>query len=147
MNLNKVWWIDINFEIVKKNFEVRNFECFFVEKKEDVVFFLEKFILKGSVVLCGGLMIFFECGVIDFLRNGNYNFLDRYKEGIIFEEFGEIYRKFFWVDYYFMLINVIIFDGKFINIDGNGNRFAVFFFGFKNVIVIVGKNKFVLNEE
>ncbi len=147
MNPNKAWWIDTNFETVKKNLEARNFECFIVEKKEDVVPLLEKIISKGSVVSCGGSMTLFECGVIDFLRNGNYNFLDRYKEGITPEELGEIYRKSFWADYYLMSTNAITLDGKLINIDGNGNRLAALLFGPKNVIVIAGKNKLVLNEE
>lgn len=141
MNPHKAWWIDTNFETVKKNLEARNFECFVIEKKEDVVPLLEKLISKGSVVSCGGSMTLFECGVIDFLRNGNYNFLDRYKEGITPEELGEIYRKSFWADYYLMSTNAITLDGKLINIDGNGNRLAALLFGPKNVIVIAGKKQ------
>lgn len=42
MNPNKKWWIDINLETLKKNLELRNFECFIVDKKEDIVPLLEK---------------------------------------------------------------------------------------------------------
>ncbi|ABP66665.1 protein of unknown function DUF1121 [Caldicellulosiruptor saccharolyticus DSM 8903] len=147
MNPNKKWWIDINLETLKKNLELRNFECFIVDKKEDIVPLLEKIIEKGSVVSCGGSMTLFECGVIDFLRNGKFNFLDRYKEGLSGDELGEIYRKSFWADYYIMSSNAITLDGKLINIDGNGNRLAALMFGPKSVIVIVGINKLVLNEQ
>lgn len=147
MNPNKKWWIDTNIEVLKKNLEARNFECFVVERKEDVVPLLERIVKEGSVVSCGGSMTLFECGVIEFLRNGKFNFLDRYKEGLSGEEIGEIYRKSFWADYYLMSANAITLDGKLINIDGNGNRLAALMFGPKNVIVIVGINKLVLNEQ
>ena len=40
----------------------------------------------------GDSMTLFETGVIDFLRKGNYEFLDKYREGITSEEKKEIYH-------------------------------------------------------
>ena len=37
---------------------------------------------ERDTVGCGGSITLFETGVIDYLRSGKYNFLDRYKEGL-----------------------------------------------------------------
>ena len=43
-------------------------------------------------------MTLFETGVIDFLRSGKYDFLDRYEENLHAEDLKEIYRKSFFAD-------------------------------------------------
>lgn len=147
MNQSKSWWYEANLGEIKSNLERRNFECFIVDTKEDVIKFLSQLIEKGATVACGGSMTLFECGVIDFLRSGEYNFLDRYKEGLTAQQMGEIYRQSFFSDYYLMSTNAITLDGKLVNIDGNGNRLAALMFGPENVIVIAGINKISLNEQ
>ncbi|MEZ0536239.1 lactate utilization protein [Caldicellulosiruptoraceae bacterium PP1] len=147
MNQNKKWWIETNLNTLKNNLEKRNFDCFIIDKKEEVIDLIKDIVKEGSTVAVGGSMSLFEIGLIDFLRNGKYVFYDRYKEGLSPNEIADIHRKAFFTDYFFMSSNAITLDGKLINIDGAGNRLAALLYGPKNVIVIVGINKLVQNEE
>lgn len=44
-------------------------------------------------------------------------------------------------DIYLTSTNALTMDGKFVNVDGNGNRVSSMFFGHRDVFIIVGKNK------
>jgi L-lactate utilization protein LutB len=46
-------------------------------------------------------------------------------------------------DYYLLSANALTEEGELVNTDGSGNRVSAMFFGPKNVIFIVGKNKIV----
>ena len=89
-------------------------------------------------------MTLFETGVIDLLRNGNYEFLDRYKD-LNKDEIKELYRKTFYANAYFTSTNAITEKGELFNVDGNGNRIAAMLYGPDKVIVICGVNKIVKN--
>ena len=85
-------------------------------------------------------MTLFEAGVMELLRNGNYNFLDRYAEGA---DIQGIYEAAFTSDVYFMSSNAITENGELYNVDGNGNRVAALTWGPKSVIIVAGYNKIV----
>ena len=88
-------------------------------------------------------MSLFETWVIEHLRSGRCEFLDRYKEGLTADEIKEIYRKSFFCDAYFTSTNAITEEGELYNVDGNGNRVAAMLYGPDKVIVIAGVNKIV----
>lgn len=90
-------------------------------------------------------MTLFEIKIIDFLRSGRYNFLDRYKENLTQTDLKEIYRKSFSANTYFASANAITEEGEIFNVDGNGNRVAAILYGPDKVILIVGVNKIVKN--
>ncbi len=130
-------------ENLKKNY----FDAYYVPKKEDVLSLMKELVPQESVVSFGGSVTLNECGVLDYLRNGNYELLDRNKPGLTREEIEEIYRKAFLADFYLTGTNAITEDGRLYNVDGNGNRVAAMIFGPKNVIVIAGINKIVKDIE
>lgn len=141
---NNLKWVNecrINrtIEALKKN----NMNGYLAKDKEEIIDIIESIISKGDVVSCGGSMSLFEAGVIEYLRNGKYEFLDRYKEGLSGEDIGKIYRDSFFADAYFTSSNAITEEGELYNVDGNGNRVAAMLFGPKKVIVVVGVNKIV----
>ena len=88
-------------------------------------------------------MTLFETNVIDYLRNGKYNFLDRYQANISADDMKEIYRKSFYADAYFASTNAVTENGELYNVDGNGNRVAAMLYGPDKVILVVGVNKIV----
>jgi hypothetical protein len=94
-------------------------------------------------VAVGGSATLFETGVIDFLRSGKYNFLDRHKKGLSRENIKEIFRKSFFCNDYLVSTNAVTEDGELYNVDGTGNRVAAMLYGPDHVIVIVGSNKIV----
>ncbi len=133
----------MNIEKTMENLRKNNMEAFFVETKEDALKLLESLLSKGETVSVGGSVTLSEIGALDLLRNGDYNFLDRYQEGLTREEITEIFRKSFFADSYVTSTNALTEDGELYNVDGNSNRVAAMLFGPKSVIVIAGKNKIV----
>lgn len=124
---------------LKKN----NIEGYYVQDKKQLTEKIKSFLKKGDTVAVGGSMTLFETGIIDFLRNGDYNFIDRYEENLKKEDMKKIFRKSFLVDDYLVSSNAITEKGEIYNVDGNGNRVAAMIYGPDNVIIVIGYNKIV----
>lgn len=136
----------VNEQRIKRTIESlnnNNMNGYLVNSKEELFFKIEQLVSEGSVVSCGGSMSLFEYGVIDYLRNGRYKFLDRYKEGLTSEQITKIFKESFLADAYFASSNAVTEDGKLYNVDGNGNRVAAMLYGPDKVILLVGLNKIV----
>ncbi len=143
MDKNTQWFIEEKIKRTKAALEKNNYQVFVVESSEEAVDKLKEIIEKGSIVSVGGSMTIIEAGVLELLRNGDYNFLDRYKEGLTGEEMGKLFRECFFADYYISSSNAITEGGELVNLDGNGNRVAAMTFGPKKVVVVAGVNKIV----
>ena len=124
-----------------------NMNGYLVNTREELIEKIENLVKENDTVSCGGSMSLLETGVIEHLRSGRYNFLDRDKDGLSREEIKEIYRESFYADAYFASSNAVTEDGKLYNVDGNGNRVAAMLFGPEKVILIVGVNKIVKDIE
>ena len=146
MDKNLEWLNEKRIEKTIKSLESNNMNGYFVKDKDELIETIEKIVDKDSVISCGGSMTLFETGIIDYLREGRYKFLDRYEDGLSKEDTKEIFRKSFFADAYFTSTNAITEDGELYNVDGNGNRVAAMMYGPDKVIVIVGSNKIVKNE-
>lgn len=123
--------------------EKNNMNGYFVKDKNELVKKIEEIVPKGSKVACGGSMTLFEAGIMEHLRSGRYNFLDRYEEGLTPEDIADIYKGAFTTDAYFVSTNAVTLDGELYNVDGTGNRVAAMLYGPDKVIVICGANKIV----
>lgn len=143
MDKNTEWYIDEKIKRTKEALEKNNYDVYVVNTKEDAANMVESIIEKGSTVSFGGSMSILECGVLNILRNGEYNLLDRYKEGLTSEDIGKLFRESFFADYYLTSTNALTENGELVNLDGNGNRVAAMIFGPKKVVVIAGINKIV----
>ncbi len=108
---------------------------------------LKKLIDEKSTVGVGDSMTLFETDVIDFLRKGDYVFLDKYREGITSEEKKDIYIQNFSANTFMCSTNALTEDGELYNIDGNGSRVAPMIYGPKQVILVTGINKIVKDIE
>ncbi|GIM28928.1 membrane protein [Clostridium polyendosporum] len=124
-----------------------NMDGYFVKSREELIEKIKELTNEGETVTCGGSMTLFETGVIDYLRCGRYNFLDRYVDGLTPEQLTEIYRKAFFANSYFVSTNALTEDGELYNVDGTGNRVAAMLYGPDKVIVVCGVNKIVNNVE
>lgn len=147
MDKNLQWTIQKRVERVIKSLEKNNMVGYYVEDEKEALDKIKELLKEETITTAGGSRSLFEIGVIDFLRKGNYNFLDRDKEGITKEECEKIYRDAFYADTYLCSTNAITEEGELYNIDGNGNRVAAMIFGPKEVIVVAGINKIVKNME
>ncbi len=137
--------MDKVFEKVISNLEKNNIKGIYAKHKKEALQVVKGLLNDGDTVGVGGSMSLFECGVIDHLRCGRYDFLDRYAEGLSREDINDIYRKSFYADAYLCSSNAITQNGDLYNVDGNSNRVACICYGPKSVIMIVGKNKIVKN--
>jgi L-lactate utilization protein LutB len=126
-----------------ENLEKNNMEAFYAADEAQALEIAKGFIKEGDTVAVGGSQTLFQTGVIELLRNGKYDFLDRYAAGLTAEDTKEIFRKSFFADAYFTSSNALTENGELYNVDGNGNRVAAMIYGPDKVIVIVGFNKIV----
>lgn len=137
----------MNIEKVLENLKKNRMEAYLVETGEEVVPLVEKLLPAGAVVSCGGSVTLAETGVMELLRSGKYEFLDRARPGITPEEVQQVYRDTFSADGFFCSANAITENGELVNVDGNANRIAAMVFGPKAVIVVAGVNKIVPDAE
>lgn len=131
-------------ELAKK-LEQNNMKAFIAKDKTQALEIVKTLIPNGATVAVGGSVTLNECKILDYLRNGNFNFLDRYKPDLTQEQIREIYCKSFSADVYLCSSNAITKKGELYNVDGNANRIGAICYGPKSVIMIVGKNKIVEN--
>ncbi|MBS5932834.1 MAG: lactate utilization protein [Clostridiales bacterium] len=147
MDKNVAWYIEKQVERTIKNLNSRNMEGYYVNNREQLLQKLKELIAEGSTVGVGDSMTLFETKIIDFLRNGSFNFLDKYEEKLTKNEKREIYIKNFSADTFISSTNAITESGELYNIDGNGSRVAPMLYGPKQVIIVTGINKIVKNLE
>ncbi len=147
MDNNVLWYIEKQIGRTINNLKKRNMAGYFVKDEAELKGLIKELITENSVVGVGDSMTLFETGIIDFLRKGNYTFLDKYREGITSEEKKQIYIQNFSADTFLCSTNAITEEGELYNIDGNGSRVAPIIYGPKQVIIVTGINKIVRNIE
>lgn len=101
---------------------------------------------QGSSIGWGGSMTLGEIGLIDAVKNGPYDVIDR-AAAKTKEETKAIYSRIVGADFFLMSTNAITLDGQLVNIDGHGSRVAFLCYGPDNVIVVAGMNKVVRDVE
>lgn len=122
---------------VIKGLESRNMKGYYAESKEEALKLALELIPENSSVTMGGAMSAHEIGLVDALKEGNYNFIDRDKA----EDKRAAMLAAYDADYFLTSANAMTEDGVMINIDGNSNRVSAIAQGPKHVLVIVGMNK------
>lgn len=124
-------------EKVIKGLESRNMTAEYAENKEEALKKALTFIPEGSVVGMGGCMSAHEIGLVQALKNKNYDLIDRDKEA----DKRAAMLKTYDADFFISSANAITEDGVIINIDGNSNRVSAIAQGPKKVLFIIGMNK------
>ena len=125
---------------VIKGLESRNMKGYYAATKEEALKIALDLIPETSSVTMGGAMSAREIGLVDALKNGNYNFIER-ENATTDEEKRAVTLKGYDADYFLSSANAITEDGVMVNIDGNSNRVSFIAHGPKHVIFIVGMNK------
>lgn len=117
----------------------RHFDAYYAETSAEACKIALDLIEEGSTVSWGGSMTLGEVGLINALKEGNYNLLDR--DAVPPQQRQDIARRALQCDTFLMSTNAVSEDGVLVNIDGNGNCLAALLFGPKQVIVVAGMNK------
>jgi len=122
---------------VIKGLESRNMTGYYAESKEEAKKLALSLIPEGSSVTMGGAMSAHEIGLVDALKSGNYDFIDRDD----YEDKRKAMLMAYDADVFLTSANAMTEDGILVNIDGNSNRVSAIAQGPRKVIVIAGMNK------
>ncbi len=115
----------------------RNMSGYYAASKEDALKKALELIPNGASVTMGGAMSAHEIGLVEAVKKGDYNFIDR----DAYEDKRAAMLDGYAADVFLSSANAITEDGVMINIDGNSNRVSMIAQGPKKVIFIVGMNK------
>lgn len=122
---------------VIKGLESRNMTGYYAESKKDALAQALALIPEGSSVTMGGATSAHEIGLVQALKDGNYNFIDR----DAYADKRAAMLAAYDADVFLSSANAITEDGIMVNIDGNSNRVSAIAQGPRKVIFIVGMNK------
>ncbi len=122
---------------VIKGLESRNMSGYYAATKEEALAKALELIPEQSTVGMGGAMSAHEIGLVDALKSGNYDFIDRDAAS----DPREAMLKTYDADVFLASANAITEDGILVNIDGNSNRVSAIAQGPRKVVFIVGMNK------
>lgn len=126
-------------ERVKTALEKNNMNAFIAQNSKEACEIAQSIMKDGALVGSGGSETLRQCGMLDILRSGKYEYLDRDNT----DDVTALYRKTFSADYYLCSSNAVTEKGELYNVDGRANRVACICYGPENIIMIVGKNKIV----
>ena len=115
----------------------RNMTGYYAPTKEEALKKALSLIPEGSSVTMGGAMSAHEIGLVDALKEGNYDFIDR----DAYEDKRKAMLMAYDADFFLSSCNAITEDGILVNIDGNSNRVSAIAQGPRKVLFIVGMNK------
>ena len=118
--------------------EKNNMQAYYAPTCADAVKIAKELLQPGDVISCGGSVTLDETGVMDLMRCGDYEFLDRTTAKTP-EEREKLYREVFSSDVFLTGTNAVTEHGELYNVDGNGNRVAAMLFGPKKVLVFAHK--------
>ncbi len=137
MNENIVKRNQLLWQTVIRGLQSRNMSGYYAENRDEALKIALSLIPEGSTVTMGGGMSVHEIGLVNALKSGNYNFVDR----DAWEDKRAAALQAYDADVFLASCNAITEDGVLVNIDGNANRVSAIAFGPKKVVFIVGMNK------
>lgn len=126
--------------VLVKNLQNRHFEAYYCETAEQALSQALLLIPEGASVGWGGCLSAQQIGLIDAVRAGSYQTIDRDRAATSEERVRKM-KECLFADVFISGANGLSLDGQMVNIDGTGNRVAAIVYGPESVIVIAGMNK------
>lgn len=127
-------------QVLVKNLKSRHFDAYYCPDKASALEKALSLIPEGASIGWGGCMTAQQIGLLDGVKNGNYQVIDR-DAAQSPEQRTKLQKSMFLCDVFLTGANAISMDGQMVNIDGTGNRVAPVIYGPDSVIVIAGMNK------
>ena len=120
-----------------KGLESRNMAGYWAADRQQALATALSLIPEGSSVTMGGCMSAHEIGLVDALKKGRYNFIDR----DAYADKRAAMLAAYDADVFLASANAITEDGVIVNVDGNSNRVSAIAQGPRKVVFVVGMNK------
>ncbi len=139
--------MDFDMNVVNTTIEKlkeRQFDACFANTREEAFEMVKSFLEPGCKVANGGSVTLSQIGVMDLLKNGDYNYLAPTPD-MTDREKKDITRQRFFADVFLMSSNAITTDGRIVNEDGASTRVAPMIYGPDKVVIVAGVNKIVPN--
>lgn len=127
-------------QILVKNLKRRHFDAYYCATKEEALTKALELIPEQAKVGWGGVLSAGQIGLLQALKEGNYQVVDREK-CTTQEERHQAAMEAMASDVFITSANGLSLEGEMVNIDGMGNRVAAIVYGPKEILVIVGMNK------
>lgn len=127
-------------QILVKNLKSRRFDAVYCADKASALEKALEWIPEGASISWGGALSCQQIGLMDAVKNGSYNVIDRDK-AVTPEERDAVMKQALLCNVFLSGANALTMDGEMVNIDGNGNRVAAIVYGPDSVIVVAGMNK------
>ena len=124
-------------QYVIKGLQSRNMNGYYAADKKEALEIALGLIPEQSSVTMGGCMSAREIGLVDVLKTGPYQFIDRDQ----YTDKRAAMLAAYDADVFLTSANAMTRDGIMVNIDGNSNRVSAIAQGPRKVIVIAGMNK------
>ena len=137
MNANVFKRNELLAQKVIKGLQSRNMSGYYAPDKESALALALSLIPEGSTATMGGGVSVEEIGLVEALKQGPYNYIDRNAA----EDKRAAMLAAYDADVFLASANAITEDGILVNIDGNANRVSAIAYGPKKVLFIVGMNK------
>lgn len=134
-------------DITIKNLNQNNMAGYYVQDFKQLLETVQSLLIESETIGCGDSVTLEETGVFEFIRNGNYNFLDKHDPKLTSSDKREIYLQNFRAHTFLSGVNAVTQDGELFFIDGNGSRVAPIIYGPEQVILVAGTNKIVSSSE
>ena len=129
-----------------KNLQKRQMVGYYCPDRASALQKVLELIPSGASVGWGGSVTLNETGILDAVRAGDYQVLDR-DTAVTPAEQKKMYGAICAADCFLMSTNAITLDGELVNVDNRGNRVSFLCFGPDKVIVVAGMNKVVPDVE
>lgn len=138
-------YLNLSKSLIKK-LEKRNFKGYYCQTAQEALELALSLIPSGASVTHGGSESIKEIGLLDAVKNGDYQYIDRSLAKTA-QEKREVVAQDVLAHTFITGTNAITMDGELVNVDGISNRVALMCFGPEQVIVIAGINKVVANSD
>ena len=145
MDQSVKWFMEKRAEAVMEALKENRMNASFVQDSSQVADAVMKLIPEGSSVALGGSMTVIQTGVLDALRKGEVDLIDRFEKGIEKDELVSRMRRGLTADAFVSGVNAVTEQGELVFVDATCNRVAPILFGPKKVIIVTGCNKIVPN--
>lgn len=129
-------------QLLVKNLKARHFEACYCPDRQAALEKVLEWIPEGSVVGWGGAMSAEQIGLLNQMRTGPYQAIDR-DTAATPQERVQMMKQCLQSEIFITGANAISMSGEMVNVDGIGNRVAAIVYGPDSVIVVAGMNKVV----
>jgi len=123
------------------------FDAGFFETRDEAAQAILKMVSSGMKVAFGGSQTAKQLNLQHLVSEAGATILDHNASGLSVEEKMDVMRLQQICDIFICSSNAVTLQGELYNIDGYGNRVAAMSFGPRQVVIVVGVNKLVADEE